>query len=85
MGTTILNNTCTAANSYGVLMSGSATMQFGVCTFNVPSAQTSNRAIKGTATNMVLYTAPVFQYGSANTISSAITLVPLTTTFTSVA
>ena len=85
MGTSILNNTSTAANTYGVLMSGNATMQFGVCTFNVPAAQATNRAIKGTATNVVLYTAPVFQYGTANTISSAITLIPLQTAFTAVA
>jgi hypothetical protein len=84
MGTSILNNTCTAANSYGVLMSGTATMQFGVCTFNVPSAQTTNRAISGVAGNVVLYTNPVFQYGSSAKISTAITLVPLVTSFTAV-
>jgi hypothetical protein len=85
MGTTILNNTCTAANSYGVLMSGNATMQFGVCTFNIPAGQATNRAIKGIATNVVVYTAPVFQYGSVNSISSAITLIPLQTSFAAVA
>ena len=84
MGTCILNNTSTAANSYGVSMSGTATMQFGVCTFNIPSAQATNRAINGTATNIVLYSSPIFQYGSTNKISTAITLVPLTTTFTAV-
>jgi hypothetical protein len=30
----------------------------------------------------VLYSGPIFQYGSNNKISSAITLLPLTTTFT---
>jgi hypothetical protein len=30
----------------------------------------------------VLYSGPIFQYGSTNKISSAITLLPLTTTFT---
>jgi hypothetical protein len=84
MGNCILNNTSTAANSYGVTMSGTASMQFGVCTFNVPSAQATNRAINGVAGNMVLYTMPVFQYGTTNKISTAITLVPLTTTFTAV-
>ena len=84
MGTCILNNTSAAANSYGVTMSGTATMQFGICTFNVPVAQATNRAINGVAGNMVFYTGPVFQYGSTNKISTAITLIPLTTTFTAV-
>jgi hypothetical protein len=84
MGEVILNNTSTAANTYGVNMSGTATMQFGVCTFNIPAAQATNRAINGTATNMVLYADPIFQYGSTNKISTAITLIPLATTFTAV-
>ena len=84
MGNCILNNTSTAANSYGVTMSGTASMQFGVCTFNVPVAQATNRAINGIAGNVVLYTGPVFQYGTCNKISTAITLIPLTTTFTAV-
>jgi hypothetical protein len=84
MGNCILNNTSTAANSYGVTMSGTASMQFGVCTFNVPVAQATNRAIKGVAGNVVLYTGPVFQYGTCNKISTAITLLALTTTFTAV-
>jgi len=83
MGVCILTNTGTGANTYGVSMSGTATMQFGVCTFNIPAAQATNRAINGTATNVVLYSGPIFQYGSTNKISSAITtLIPLTTTFT---
>jgi hypothetical protein len=65
-------------------MSGTATMQFGVCTFNVPVGDGSNRAIKGTSTNMVLYSGPIFQYGSTDKISTAIILVPLDTTFTAV-
>ena len=84
MGNCILNNTSAAANSYGVTMSGTASMQFGVCTFNVPAAQATNRAINGVAGNVVLYTGPVFQYGTTNKISTAITLIPLTTTFTAV-
>jgi len=84
MGVCILTNTGTSANTYGVSMSGSATMQFGVCTFNVSAAQATNRAINGVAGNMVLYSGPIFQYGSTNKISSAITLIPLTTTFTTV-
>ena len=82
MGEVILNNTSTDANTYGVNMSDTATMQFGVCTFNIPSAQATNRAINGTATNTVLYTGPIFQYGTSDKISTAITLVPLDTTFT---
>jgi len=85
MGQVILNNTSTAANTYGVNMSGNATMQFGVCTFNIPAGQATNRAIKGTANNVVLYANPIFQYGTSNTISSAITLIPLQTAFTAVA
>jgi hypothetical protein len=65
-------------------MSGSASMQFGVCTFNIPAGDGSNRAINGTGTNTVLYADPIFQYGSTNKISTAITLVPLTKTFTAV-
>lgn len=84
MGNCILNNTSTAANSYGVNMSGTSTMQFGVCTFNVPAAQATNRAINGAGGNVVLYTSPIFQYGSTNRISTAITLIPLVTTFTAV-
>jgi hypothetical protein len=84
MGNCILNNTSTAANTYGVTMSGTASMQFGVCTFNVPVAQATNRAINGVAGNVVLYTGPVFQYGTCNKISTAITLIALTTTFTAV-
>jgi hypothetical protein len=84
MGTCILNNTSAAANSYGVTMSGTASMQFGVCTFNVPAAQATNRAINGVAGNVVLYTGPVFQYGTCDKISTAITLIPLDTIFTSV-
>ena len=84
MGNCILNNTSASSNSHGVTMSGTATMQFGVCTFNVPVGNGSNRAINGTATNVVLYTGPVFQYGSTNKISSAITLIPLATTFTAI-
>ena len=84
MGNCILNNTSAAANSYGVTMSGTASMQFGVCTFNVPAAQATNRAINGVAGNVVLYTGPVFQYGTCNKISTAITLLALTTTFTAV-
>jgi hypothetical protein len=85
MGSCILNNTSTAADTYGVLMSANATMQFGVCTFNIPAGQATNRAIKGTANNVVLYANPIFQYGTANSISSAITLIPLQTSFTAVA
>jgi hypothetical protein len=59
-------------------------MQFGVCTFNIPSAQATNRAINGIGTNIVLYTNPVFQYGTCDKISTAITLVPLDTSFTAV-
>jgi hypothetical protein len=84
MGVSIITNTGTGANTHGISMSGSATMQFGVCTFNVPAAQATNRAINGTATNVVLYSDPIFQYGSTNKISTAITLVPLTKTFTAV-
>jgi hypothetical protein len=84
MGNCILNNTSAAANTYGVTMSGTASMQFGVCTFNIPAAQATNRAINGVAGNVVLYTSPVFQYGATNKISTAITLIPLTTTFTAV-
>ena len=65
-------------------MSGTASMQFGVCTFNVPNTQATNRAINGVAGNMVLYTGPVFQYNSCVKISTAITLVPLVTAFTAV-
>jgi hypothetical protein len=84
MGNCILNNTSTAANSYGVTMSGTATIQFGVCTFNIPAAQATNRAINGVAGNVVLYTGTVFQYGTSDKISSAITLIPLDTAFTAV-
>jgi hypothetical protein len=84
MGNCILNNTSAAANSHGVTMSGTASIQFGVCTFNIPAAQATNRAINGVAGNVVLYTGPVFQYGTTNKISTAITLIPLTTTFTAV-
>jgi len=82
MGNCILNNTSTAANTYGVSMSGTASMQFGMVTFNVPTAQATNRAINGIAGNTVLYTMPVFQYGSTDKISTAITLVALDTAFT---
>ena len=84
MGNCILNNTSTAANTYGVSMSGTATMQFGVCTFNVPAAQATNRAINGVAGNVVLFSGPIFQYGTTDKISTAITLIPLDTTFTAV-
>jgi hypothetical protein len=84
MGNCILNNTSTAANSYGVSMSGTASMQFGVCTFNIPAAQATNRAINGVAGNVVLYTGTVFQYGTCDKISTAITLIALDTTFTAV-
>lgn len=84
MGSCILNNTSTAANTYGVTMSGTASMQFGVCTFNIPSAQATNRAINGVAGNVVLYSAPIFQYGTSDKISTAITLVALDTAFTAV-
>jgi hypothetical protein len=82
MGNSILNNTSTAANSYGVSMSGTASMQFGMVTFNVPTAQATNREINGIEGNTVLYTMPVFQYGTTDKISTAITLVPLDTAFT---
>jgi hypothetical protein len=82
MGNCILNNTGTAANTYGVSMSGTASMQFGVCTFNIPAAQATNRAINGVAGNVVLYSGPIFQYGTTDKISTAITLIPLDTTFT---
>jgi len=84
MGEVILNNTGTGANTYGISMSGSATMQFGVCTFNIPAAQATNRAINGVAGNVVLYSGPIFQYGTTDKISSAITLIPLDTAFTAV-
>ena len=84
MGECILNNTSAAANSYGVTMSGTATMQFGVCTFNISAAQATNRAINGVAGNVVLYTGAIFQYGTCDKISTAITLIALDTTFTAV-
>ena len=84
MGEVILNNTSTAANTYGVSMSGTASMQFGVCTFNIPAAQATNRAINGVAGNVVLYSGPIFQYLTCDKISTAITLVALDTTFTAV-
>jgi hypothetical protein len=82
MGVSIITNTGTGANTYGISMSNTATMQFGVCTFNVSAAQATNRAINGIAGNMVLYSGPIFQYGSTDKISTAITLIPLDTTFT---
>lgn len=84
MGVSIITNTGTGANTYGISMSGTATMQFGVCTFNIPAAQATNRAINGVAGNVVLYSDPIFQYGTTDKISSAITLIPLDTTFTAV-
>ena len=84
MGEVILNNTGAGANTHGVSMSGTATMQFGVCTFNIPAAQATNRAINGVAGNVVLYSGPIFQYGTCDKISTAITLIPLDTTFTAV-
>jgi hypothetical protein len=84
MGNCILNNTSAAANTYGVTMSGTASMQFGVCTFNVPAAQATNRAINGVAGNVVLYSGIIFQYLTCDKISTAITLIPLDTTFTAV-
>jgi hypothetical protein len=84
MGNCILNNTSAGANSYGVSMSGTASMQFGVCTFNIPVAQATNRAINGVAGNVVLYSGPIFQYGSTDKISTAVTLIALDTTFTAV-
>jgi hypothetical protein len=84
MGNCIINNTSTAANSHGVTMSGTASIQFGVCTFNVPAAQATNRAINGVAGNVVLYSGIIFQYLTCDKISTAITLVPLDTTFTAV-
>lgn len=82
MGVSIITNTGTGANTYGISMSGTATMQFGVCTFNVPAAQATNRAINGVAGNVVLYSGPIFQYGTTDKISTVITLIPLDTTFT---
>jgi hypothetical protein len=84
MGECILNNTGAGTNTHGVTMSGTATMQFGVCTFNIPAAQATNRAINGVAGNVVLYSGPIFQYGTCDKISSAITLLALDTTFTAV-
>jgi len=82
MGEVILNNTSTAANTYGVSMSDTATIQFGVCTFNIPAAQVTNRAINGGAGNIVIFADPIFQFGTSDKISTAITLIPLDTTFT---
>jgi len=82
MGEVILNNTSTAANTYGVSMSDTATMQFGVCNFNIPATQATNRAINGGAGNIVIYADPIFQFGTSDKISTAITLIPLDTTFT---
>jgi hypothetical protein len=84
MGSCILTNTGAGANTYGVSMSGTATIQFGVCTFNIPAAQATNRAINGVAGNVVLYSGPIFQYGTCDKISTAITLLALDTTFTAV-
>jgi hypothetical protein len=84
MGEVILNNTGAGANTHGVSMSGTASMQFGVCTFNIPAAQATNRAINGVAGNVVLYADPIFQYLTCDKISTAITLIPLDTTFTAV-
>jgi hypothetical protein len=84
MGEVILNNTGAGANTHGVSMSGTASIQFGVCTFNIPAAQATNRAINGVAGNVVLYADPIFQYLTCDKISTAITLIPLDTTFTAV-
>jgi hypothetical protein len=82
MGNCILNNTSAAANTYGITMSGTATIQFGACTFNVPASPATNRAINGTAGTVVFYTNVIFQYGTCDKISTAITLIPLDTAFT---
>jgi hypothetical protein len=82
MGSCILNNSGTGANTHGVSMSGTSTMQFGVCTFNIPAGQATNRAINGVAGNVVLYSGPIFQYGTCDKISTAMTLIPLDTAFT---
>jgi len=81
MGEVILNNTA-VANACGVLLNGTSSMQFGVCTFNVPVSAT-NRAIKGTGTpaNTVLYASPIFQHLSS-TVSQGVTLTALATDFT---
>jgi hypothetical protein len=82
MGNCILNNTGAGANTHGVTMSGTASMQFGMVTFNVPAAQATNRAINGVAGNVVLYSGTIFQYGTCDKISTAVTLIALDTTFT---
>jgi hypothetical protein len=82
MGVSIITNTGTGANTYGISMSGTATIQFGVCTFNIPAGQATNRAINGVAGNVVLYSGPIFQYGTCDKISTAMTLIPLDTAFT---
>jgi hypothetical protein len=82
MGNCILNNSGSGANTHGVSMSGTASIQFGVCTFNIPAGQATNRAINGTVTNVVLYTGVVFQYGTCDKISTGLTSIPLDTAFT---
>jgi hypothetical protein len=84
MGEVILNNTGAGANPHCLSMSGTARSKFGVGTFNIPAAQATNRAINGVAGNVVLYADPIFQYLTCDKISTAITLIPLDTTFTAV-
>jgi hypothetical protein len=80
MGECIINNT-SSGTAIGVTMSGTALMQFGVCSFNIPIGQ-DNFAIKGTSDNDVLYSGAIFQNGSTTKISLDINEVLLATAFT---
>ncbi len=70
-----------AANSNGLNIGTGATAVVGQCAFDVPTG--TGYAVKGVAGSVFVYANNIIAYGKNNKISSAMTSVPMGTTFTS--
>lgn len=83
-GSSVINaGNCTfgssAANSNGINIGAGATAVIGQCAFDVPTG--TGYAVKGVAGSVFVYANNIIAYGKNNKISSAMTSVPMGTTF----
>lgn len=68
------------ANSNGVNIAAGATAVIGQCAFDVPAG--TGYAIKGVAGAVLVHASNIITYGKNNKLSSAITALPMGTSFT---
>ena len=78
IGNTTITNS--QANGNGVNIAAGSTAVVGQCAFDVPTG--TGYAIKGVTGSVLVYANNIIAYGKNNKISSAMTSIPMGTSFT---